>query len=83
MYTVQVSKRASQEIAKLGRDLQVRVVARIELLAQDPRPSGCKKLAGSEYWRIRIGEYRVVYSIEDQQLMVLVIRVAHRRDVYR
>jgi mRNA interferase RelE/StbE len=83
MYTVQVSKRASQEIAKLGSDLQSRVVARLEALAEDPRPPGCKKLAGSDYWRIRIGEYRAVYSIQDQQLLVLVIHVAHRREVYR
>ena len=83
MYTVQVSKRASQEIAKLGTDLQARVVARLEALAEDARPPGCKKLAGSDYWRIRIGEYRAVYSIQDQQLLVLVIHVAHRREVYR
>lgn len=83
MYTVEISKRARQDIAKLGRDLQERVAARLGELTQAPRPAGSKKLVGSEYWRIRIGDYRVVYSIEDKRLLVLVIRVAHRREVYR
>jgi mRNA interferase RelE/StbE len=83
MYSVQVAKAASQQIAKLGRDLQERVIARLEALRQDPRPAGSKKLVRSEYWRIRIGDYRVVYTIEDKELLVLVVRVAHRREVYR
>jgi mRNA interferase RelE/StbE len=60
-----------------------RVAARIDALCEEPRPSGCKKLAGSDYWRIRIGDYRVLYSIEDAKLTVLVVRVGHRREVYR
>ena len=54
------------------------------MLAHDPRPTGVVKLAGDEnLWRIRIGNYRVVYEIHDDRLMVLVLRVAHRKDVYR
>jgi mRNA interferase RelE/StbE len=56
----------------------------ILVLAQNPRPPGCIKLSGpSSLWRIRVGDYRVVYQIQDQQLIVLVVTVAHRRDVYR
>jgi mRNA interferase RelE/StbE len=58
-------------------------VTRVEALEADPRPSGCKKLTNSELWRIRVGDYRVVYSIEDAKLVVLVVRVGHRREIYR
>ncbi|MDX2055276.1 MAG: type II toxin-antitoxin system RelE/ParE family toxin [Polyangiaceae bacterium] len=56
---------------------------RQDSLADEPRPSGAKKLVESDYWRVRVGDYRVVYSIEDSVLVILVIRVGHRRDVYR
>ena len=59
-------------------------MASIESLDSDARPSGCKKLVGSDHtYRIRIGDYRVVYDIHDDKLIVLVVRVRHRRDVYR
>jgi mRNA interferase RelE/StbE len=59
-------------------------MATIESLESDPRPSGCKKLVGSEHtYRIRIGDYRVVYELRDDKLIVLDVRVRHRRDVYR
>ena len=51
-------------------------------LAGDPRPNGCRKLSGSEEYRIRVGDYRVLYEIEDAVLRILVVRVGHRRDVY-
>ena len=70
------------------RDLPPRVIARIvdvvAGLRDDPRPTGCRKLRGSERtFRIRIGQYRVVYEVQDDRLIVLIIRVRHRRDVYR
>jgi mRNA interferase RelE/StbE len=83
IYRIEVAKPASRQIAELNRETQKRIVQRLEDLASEPRPAGCKKLANSEYLRIRVGDYRVVYSIEDQRLLVLVIRVAHRREVYR
>ena len=62
----------------------MRIAAAIEALAGDPRPSGVTKLRGPEaFYRIRVGDYRVVYAIEDDGLLVLVVRVAHRREVYR
>lgn len=64
------------------RDRQ-RIATRIRRLADDPRPPGCQKLSGRDRYRIRQGVYRIVYSIRDQQLIVVVIRVGHRKDIYR
>lgn len=82
-YVVQVAKAADRSIDALDRSVRPRVILAIQALKTDPRPSGCKKLAASELWRIRIGNYRVVYSIEDAQLVVIVVRVGHRREIYR
>jgi len=60
------------------------VTEALAVLRDDPRPPGCVKLTGADdLWRIRVGQYRVVYTIRDDELLVLVVRVAHRRDVYR
>ena len=64
------------------RDL-ARILKRIEALAEDPRPPGSEKLAGQERYRVRQGVYRIVYAIEADHLVVTIVRVAHRRDVYR
>lgn len=63
-------------------DLQ-RILQRISTLGQDPRPHGCEKLSGLERYRVRQGKYRIVYSIEDEALTVWVVKVGHRKDVYR
>jgi mRNA interferase RelE/StbE len=60
-----------------------RIMQRIRLLADEPRPHGCEKLSGQQRYRIRQGIYRIIYEIEDQRLLVLVVKIAHRRDVYR
>lgn len=60
-----------------------RILERIDSLSRDPRPPGSEKLGGREYYRVRQGNYRIVYEIRDEKLVVLVIRIAHRRDVYR
>lgn len=61
-----------------------RLVRRIELLGEDPRPAGCQKLAGGgDRYRVRQGQYRIVYEIRDAELVVLLVRLGHRRDVYR
>jgi len=62
---------------------RMRIVDRIAKLADDPRPEGCEKLSGQEKYRIRQGRYRIVYSIEDRELVVFVVKVGHRKDVYR
>ena len=59
------------------------ILQRIRALANDPRPPGCEKLSAQERYRIRQGRYRIVYEIEDHRLVVLVVKVAHRKDVYR
>lgn len=83
-YEVRVSERAAKELERLGRQEQRRIVERIERLAEEPRPRGCVKLSGEEdIYRIRIGEYRVLYEVRDAVLIVLVLRVRHRRDAYR
>lgn len=82
-YKIKIKKSAQKEIKQLSdKDLK-RVVDKIALLAKDPRPEGCKKLSGDEKYRIRVGNYRVLYSIEDQILVIYVVKVGHRRDVYR
>ncbi len=60
-----------------------KILHRIEALSEDPRPSGCEKLTGEEKYRIRQGRYRIVYSIRDQELTVWVVKIGHRKDVYR
>ncbi len=82
-YVVRVAKAADRNIDALDGSVRPRVIRAIQALKSDPRPSGCKKMAGAELWRIRVGDYRVVYSIEDAQLIVLVVRVGHRREIYR
>jgi mRNA interferase RelE/StbE len=83
-YTVAFSPSAAREFRKLAREIQHRLRPRIDALADDPRPAGAKKLKSREdLWRIRAGDYRIVYEVRNRNLLVLVVRVAHRRDVYR
>ena len=65
-----------------NRDVN-KIMLRIRALAKDPRPVGCEKLSGQERYRIRQGPYRVIYEIEDDRLIVLVVKIGQRRDVYR
>jgi mRNA interferase RelE/StbE len=64
------------------KDLK-RILSRIESLSEDPRPKGCEKLTGQERYRLRLGRYRIVYSIQDDELTVWVVKVGHRKDIYR
>ena len=83
-YRVIFKPSADRQLRKLPVDVQRRIVGDVESLARNPRPAGVVKLTGDEnLWRIRIGDYRVVYEIHDDRLMVLVLRVANRKDVYR
>jgi len=75
---------ARRQLAKLAHPTQKRISRAIDALAHQPRPRGAKQLAGAlPVWRIRVGDYRVLYQIHDDRLLVLVIAVGHRRDVYR
>ncbi len=84
-YRLLIKPSAAKEIEAIDqkKDRQ-RIVAGIRLLADDPRPPGCEKLAGEgDRYRIRVGRYRVIYSVGDGELLVVVVRVGHRKDVYR
>jgi mRNA interferase RelE/StbE len=82
-YAVDTKPSARRELENLSDSLVARLVPKIEGLATNPRPSGCRKLRGyKDLWRIRIGDYRVVYIIDDDRKIVSVTRIAHRRDVY-
>lgn len=83
-YKVLFKSSADRALKKLPHDVQRRIVGEVETLAYDPRPAGVVKLAGDEnLWRIRVGNHRVVYEIHDNRPVVLVLRVAHRKDAYR
>ena len=83
IYVVLITRRAQRELGGLPSGAYRRVKAAIAGLAADPRPPGCVKLTGLEGWRIREGDYRVVYTINDDAHEVTVQHVGHRRDVYR
>lgn len=83
-YTVEIARRAVRSIAGLPRKEQQRVRAAIDLLADEPRPPGCIALTGEDsVYRVRVGDYRILYEVIDTRLVVQVVRVGHRRDVYR
>jgi mRNA interferase RelE/StbE len=82
-YSVRIVRSAEKEIAGLTAPLRRFVIARIQALAHDPRPPGCQKLTGEDKYRIRQGDWRVVYVIEEAIVTVTVVRVAHRSGVYR
>jgi mRNA interferase RelE/StbE len=82
-YQIEFAPRAYRQFKKLERDTQREILSRIEGLSTNPRPSGVKKLASVQnLYLIRIGDYRVIYEIRDRALIVIVVKVGHRRDVY-
>jgi mRNA interferase RelE/StbE len=84
MYRVLLERGAERDLRQLSAKARDRVIAEMQALAENPRPSNCRKLAGTENdWRIRVGDYRVIYEIIDDIREVRVNRVRHRRDVYR
>lgn len=82
-YKVEIKKSAVKEIERLPhKDMKV-VLERIAFLSENPRPHDCKKLSAQEKYRIRCGNYRILYSIQEDTLIVFVVKVGHRKDVYR
>ena len=82
-YRVEVAPLAYRQIKKLPREVQKRIIERVEELASNPRPAGAKKLvSGEDLYRVRVGEYRAVYQIRDRELIVVIVKVGHRREVY-
>ena len=83
-YSIQIKPSAVREIEAIPqKKLRQGIVRRIHALADDPRPPGCEKLTGQDKYRVRQGQYRIVYSVEDQLLVVNVVKVGHRSSVYR
>ena len=82
-YHVDIARRAVKALAALPRREQQRIRAAIDLLADNPRPPGCVAMTGEAHaYRVRVGDYRIVYEVLDDRLVVQVVRVGHRRDVY-
>ncbi len=83
LYRVFFRESVRRDLERIPRTDRLRILERIADLARDPRPRGCEKLAIQERYRVRQGVYRIVYSIQDQELTVWVVKVGHRGDVYR
>ena len=83
-YEVTFARSARRELERLALPLAARIISRIEELAQEPRPRRARKLHGKQnLWRVRIGDYRIVYSVDDRQRVVDVVRIRHRREAYQ
>jgi mRNA interferase RelE/StbE len=83
-YTIQFKPLALRQLEKLPRDIQKKLAVRIEALRDEPFRSGCKKMAAiPDTWRVRVGDYRIVYQVHQKILLVLVLTIGHRKDVYR
>ncbi len=82
-YKIELAIRAEKNLLALPKSSQNRIRNAISALSETPRPNGCKKLKGVDAYRIRIGDYRVVYSVKDSILIVSVIDVGHRREIYK
>ena len=82
-YEVLFKESVWKDLKKVPKSDLKRILSRIEKFGDDPRPMGCEKLTGDELYRVRQGNYRIVYSIQENELTVWVIKVGHRKDVYR
>ena len=83
-YEIRVSPKAQRQYRKLSAEIQQRIGIALTKLSENPRPSGVAKLSGSkDRWRVRVGDYRIVYTIDDKGRLVVILIVAHRREVYQ
>lgn len=83
MYRIEILKQADKHLRSLPINYRHAISQAIQNLSTNPRPDGCKKLKDTEFYRIRIGPYRVIYTIHDDILLIVVIRIGHRKDIYR
>jgi mRNA interferase RelE/StbE len=83
-YQIEFSRQADKQLGDLEKELQLQVATAIAALSEEPRPSGSCKLKGAkDLYRLRIRDYRVVYQIQDKKMLVLIVKIKHRREVYR
>ncbi len=82
-YRVLIKPPAAKELEALPLKERKRIVSKIQHLSKDPRPTGCEKLSGREKYRVRQEDYRVLYAIDDRETTITIVKIGHRRDVYR
>jgi mRNA interferase RelE/StbE len=83
-YTVEFATSAAREFRALDRQMQRRISAKVSDLAEDPFPAGARKFQGEEdHWRICVGDYRVIYRVLKRRILIVIVRIGHRREVYR
>jgi mRNA interferase RelE/StbE len=82
-YKIYFRQSVLKDLAKIPKRELQRIIKRIEKLGSDPRPWGCEKISGQDRFRIRQGSYRIIYSIQDDELTIWVVKIGHRRDIYR
>lgn len=81
-YKIQFRKSVRKEFEKIAKIDQARILKKLQVLSTDPRPSGCKKLSGQDRYRIRQGNYRILYELQDDVLIVMIVKIGNCRDVY-
>ena len=82
-YRIVIKKSAAKEIERIAKNDRIRIIEKIKSLAQNPHPTGSKKLSGQEKYRMRQGNYRILYQVIDDELIINVIKVGHRQDIYK
>ncbi|MDQ4105815.1 MAG: type II toxin-antitoxin system RelE/ParE family toxin [Actinomycetota bacterium] len=83
MYELLLKRKVEKNIARLPDAAYERIVHTVNSLVEEPRPPGCRKLRGREEWRVRVGDYRIIYGIDDERRVIEILSVAHRREAYR
>ncbi len=82
-FDIEFRKSVEKELKAIAKKDQIRILRRIGELSSDPRPTSCKKLSGQERYRMRQGSYRVLYEIHDDRLVIVIVKIGHRRDIYK
>ena len=83
MYQVELRRSVQKSLEKIQTQERLKIISALLELEQNPRPRGIEKIRGVELWRIREGDYRIVFSIDDNEKMITIVRIGHRRDIYR
>jgi len=82
-YEIRIKRSAQKSLAKIPYKFQENIIIAIRNLSNNAQPKGCKKLSGRDAWRIRIGQYRVLYEIHNNELLIMVVNIGHRKNVYK